>query len=121
MASNFVQEGDTLTLIAPSGGVVAGKGYVIGSLFVVALTTAAENATFAGATAGVFTMTKAAAGSGKAFTAGEAIFYDNGSNKQWDKTGAGFFQIGVAVAAAATTDTTVKVAINQRVLTAVGG
>jgi predicted RecA/RadA family phage recombinase len=120
MARNFVQEGDTLTLIAPSGGVTAGVGYVIGSLFVVALTTAAAGAKFDGATEGVFTMTKAAGSSGKAFTEGEAIFWDDGSNKRWDKTGSGLFQVGVAVEAALTTATTVKVAINRRALAAVG-
>lgn len=119
MANNFSQPGDTLTLIAPSGGVVAGKGYVIGSLFVIALVSAAQGAAFAGMTEGVFTMDKAAAGSGKAFTEGEAIFWDNGVNKRWDKTASGFFQIGVAVAAAATTATTVQVRINQRALAAV--
>lgn len=119
MANNFKQEGDTLSLIAPSGGVVAGKGYVIGSLFVVALVTADAGAIFAGATEGVFEMTKNTGSSGKAFTAGEAIFWDNGSDKRWDKTSAGFFQIGVAVEAALTTATTVKVAINRRALAAV--
>lgn len=119
MTTAFRQEGDTLTLIAPSGGVVAGKGYVIGSLFVVALVTADAGALFAGATEGVFEMTKNAGSSGKAFTAGEAIFYDNGSDKRWDKTSAGFYQIGVAVEAALTTATTVRVAINKRTLAAV--
>jgi predicted RecA/RadA family phage recombinase len=119
MARNFIQDGETLTLVAPAGGVVAGSGYVIGSLFVVALTTAAAGATFQGMSEGVFSMTKNAAGSGKAFTAGEAIFWDDDSDKRWDKTGTGFFQCGVAVEAAASTDTTVKVAINQRALTAV--
>lgn len=119
MATNFVQEGNVLTLIAPAGGVVAGVGYVIGSLFVVAKTTAAAGQRFDGSTRGVWTMPKAAAGSGKAFTAGEAIFWDNGSNKRWDKTSAGFFQIGVAVEAADSTATTVRVAINRRALTAV--
>lgn len=119
MAANFVQKGDTLTLIAPAGGVVSGAGYVIGSLFVVALTSAAAGQPFAGAAEGVFNMAKAASGSGKAFTAGEAIFWDNGSNKRWDKTATGFFQIGVAVEAAATTATTVLVQINARALTAV--
>jgi len=116
MAANFVQPGNVLTLIAPSGGVVSGVGYVIGSHFVVALVTAAQGATFTGMTEGVFRMKKAAAGSGKAFTAGEAIFWDNGANKQWDKTGSGFFQVGVAVDAAATTDTTVLVRIGERAL-----
>jgi predicted RecA/RadA family phage recombinase len=119
MASNFVQPGDTLTLIAPAGGVVAGAGYVIGSIFVVALVSASAGATFSGMAEGVFRMTKAASGSGKAFTEGEAVFWDNGANKRWDKTASGFFQIGVAVAAAATTDTTCLVRINQRALAAV--
>jgi predicted RecA/RadA family phage recombinase len=119
MAANYVQEGDTLTLIAPSGGVVSGKGYVIGSLFVVALVTASAGATFTGMTEGVFLMTKNTHASTKAFTAGEAIFWDNGSDKRWDKTASGFFQVGVAVAAAASTDTTVLVEINRRVLAAV--
>ncbi len=119
MASNYVLEGDTLTLIAPSGGVVAGTGYVIGSLFVVALVTASAGATFAGMTEGVFRMNKNTHASTKAFTAGEAIFWDNGTDKRWDKTGSGFFQVGVAVAAAASTDTTVLVEINRRALAAV--
>lgn len=119
MAANFVQEGDTLTLIAPSGGVVSGVGYVIGSLFVVALVSAAAGQPFACATEGVFTMPKATHASTKAFTAGEAIFWDNGSNKRWDKTATGFFQVGVAVEAAASTATTVPVQINTRALTAV--
>ena len=119
MASNYVQPGETLTLIAPAGGVVAGLGYVIGSLFVVALVTASAGATFTGRTEGVFRMTKAASGSGKAFTAGEAIFWDNSANKRWDKTASGFFQIGVAVADALTTDTSVLVEINVRALAAV--
>lgn len=119
MARNFVQEGDTLTLIAPSGGVTAGQGYVIGASFVVALTSAAEGAKFDAATEGVFTMTKAAAGSGKAFTQREAIFWDNSSNKRWDKTSAGFFPVGTAVEAADSAATTVKVKINDRHVAAV--
>ena len=118
MAANFVQPGETLTLVAPAGGVVSGLGYVIGSLFVVALTTAAAGATFTGRTEGVFRMAKAT-GAGKAFTAGEAIFWDNSANKRWDKTATGFFQIGVAVADAAIGDTTVLVEINMRTLAAV--
>ncbi len=117
MATNQVQEGRILTLVAPSGGVVSGSGYVIGSLFVVALVTAAEGESFAGATEGVFAMTKVAAGSGKAFTAGEHVWYNN-TSKAWDKTGSGLYQIGVAVDAAATTATTCNVMINRRVLAA---
>lgn len=118
MASNYVQPGETLTLIAPAGGVVAGLGYVIGSIFAVALVTAAAGQPFTARTEGVFRMAKAT-GAGKNFTAGEAIFWDNSANKRWDKTATGFFQIGVAVADAAIGDTTVLVEINMRALAAV--
>jgi predicted RecA/RadA family phage recombinase len=115
---NYQQEGETVTLTAPSGGVVSGVGYVIGSMFVVATSTVAETLPFEGQTDGIFVMPKAASGSGKAFTEGEAVFWNN-TLKQWDKTGSGFFQVGVVVAAALTTATTCVVAINRRVLTAV--
>lgn len=118
---NFVQPGRVLKLIAPSGGVVAGKGYVIGSLFVVAANTAAATEAFEGYTEGVFEMDKATHSSSKEFTAGEAIFWDNGSNKRWDKTGSGFFPAGVAVAAAASTAGKVLVRINGAAGAAVGG
>lgn len=39
MAKNLVQDGDSLTLIAPAGGVVSGNPYVIGALAVIALET----------------------------------------------------------------------------------
>lgn len=118
MASNYLQEGESLSLIAPAGGVVSGTGYMIGGLFVVALTTAAAGAAFTGRTRGVFSMPKASAGSGKAFTAGETLFWDN-SNKRFDKTGAGFFAAGVATEDAATTGATVKVMIGRTGATAV--
>ena len=54
MAKNFVQHGDTVTCVAPTGGVVAGKLYLIGSLFVVAATTVAEGVEFEGHTKGVW-------------------------------------------------------------------
>lgn len=118
---NFVQPGRVLNLVAPSGGVVAGKGYVIGSLFVIAANTATEGAPFEGHTEGVFEMDKATHASTKEFAAGEAIFWDNGSNKRWDKTGAGFFPAGVAVALAASTAGKVLVRINGAAGAAVGG
>lgn len=111
MATNFKQDGEVLNLIAPSGGVVSGQGYMIGALFVVALTTAAHNAAFQGKATGVFTMVKLAAGSAKAFAAGEIVFWDN-VNKRFDKTGAGLFPVGVATAAALTTADRCDVRLN---------
>lgn len=49
MAKNLVQDGDTLTLIAPAGGVVSGKPYVIGALAVVALETVEAGKPFSAA------------------------------------------------------------------------
>lgn len=54
MAKNYVQDGDALTLVAPPGGVVSGAPYVIGTLAVVALVTAAEGVPFAAEATGVF-------------------------------------------------------------------
>lgn len=118
MASNFLQDGEQLTLIAPAGGVTSGVGYMIGGLFVVALTTAAAGASFVGKTRGVFSLPKNSAGSGKAFTAGETVFWDN-TNKRFDKTGSGFFAVGIAAEDAATTGTTAKVFIGRTGATAV--
>lgn len=121
MATNFKQPGDVLTLIAPSGGVVSGQGYVIGGLFVVALNTAAQGAQFEGKRSGVFTMSKATHASTKAFTAGETVFWDNGSNKRWDKTATGFFPVGIAVRDAESTAGTFDVLINPVAAVAVSG
>lgn len=112
MATNHVQPGDVLTLTAPSGGVESGKGYVIGGLFVVALNSAAATEKFEAARTGVWTMAKATHATTKAFAEGEIVFWDNGSNKRWDKTGAGFFPAGIAAAAAASTSNECKVLIN---------
>ena len=109
MATNFHSPGDVLTLTAPSGGVVSGTGYVIGSLFVVALGTAAQTLPFEGKRSGVFRMTKAAHATDIAFTEGEAVFWD-ATAKAWNKTGTGRYAgAGVVVKAAASTATTCEV------------
>ena len=51
---NFVQPGKNLDLIAPSGGVVSGVGYLIGvSILAFAVETKAATETFVGAVEGV--------------------------------------------------------------------
>ncbi|WP_341304723.1 capsid cement protein [Pseudomonas sp. TMP25] len=54
MATNFVQDGNALQLVAPSGGVVSGGLYEFGALVVVAITSAAEGETFTGHPGGVW-------------------------------------------------------------------
>lgn len=56
MAKNYVEDGESLTLIAPAGGVVSGTAYAIGTLAVVALVTAAEGVPFAARATGVFSL-----------------------------------------------------------------
>ncbi len=102
---NYLRDGDRIPLTAPTGGVVAGRGYLIGDLFVVAVATAAAGVTFTAQTEGVIEHAKTA---GQALTEGAAVYWDNtnfvltttvGSNKK----------IGHAQAAAASGDATGRV------------
>lgn len=78
MSNNYVQEGKTLTLTAPAGGVTTGLGYVIGSLFVVAQTTAAATYPFEGTVDGVHTLPKTTA---QAWAEGQPVFWDATNNR----------------------------------------
>jgi predicted RecA/RadA family phage recombinase len=105
---NYVQEGDALDLIAPSGGVVAGKGYSIDGLFVIAAFDAAVGETFVGHAKGVFELTKLTHATDEALTAGGKVYYDD-TNKRTTATATGNRQIGIAIEAAASTAATAKV------------
>jgi predicted RecA/RadA family phage recombinase len=58
---NFIQEGDTLTVPAPSGGVLSGAPVIIGSLIGIAVATAALGVAVAVKTKGVFELPKVSA------------------------------------------------------------
>jgi predicted RecA/RadA family phage recombinase len=98
---NFVQKGDVLTFTAPSGGVVSGTGYLIGSLFVVAVVTAAAGDPFAGVVRGVATLAKASG----AWTEGAKLYWDD-TAKNVTTTATSNKFIGHAAAAQASGDTT---------------
>lgn len=53
---NFVQEGNVLTLTAPTGGVVGGKPVTIGSVVVVPVSDAEAGDSFVGRRCGVFSV-----------------------------------------------------------------
>lgn len=106
---NFVQPGKVLTLAAPAGGVVAGVGYLIGHLFVVADETAAAAATFTGETEGVFSLAKTSA---QAWAVGDRIYWDSVHNCG-DTTASLGPCIGVAVAAAANPSSVGLVKLNE--------
>lgn len=96
MATNFVQDGDILTLTAPYAR-DAGQGALIGTaLFGVAITDLASSAVGAFQMCGVHTLTKTSA---QAWTVGALIYWDN-SQKECTTTSSGNTLIGVAVAAA---------------------
>ncbi len=105
MATNFVQEGDTLNL-APGADVAAGTGYLFGAaLFGIALTSAKNGVASAFATEGVWTLPKTSA---LAISVGDRVFWD-ATNKVVNKTATAQQQVGIAVAAAANPSSTVLV------------
>lgn len=76
MAKNYVQDGNVLQLTAPTGGVVSGGIYAIGTLVVVAIADAEEGEPFAAKTNGVWTVEttgELAAGDAVGLKAGKVV------------------------------------------------
>lgn len=99
---NMVKDGNVVTRTAPSGGVVSGLAYLIGSQLVVATFSAAQGDPFEGVTKGVVTLVKA---TGEAWTEGEKLYWDNSAHKATATSSANTL-IGVADAAAGSSDAT---------------
>lgn len=75
MSRSYIQPGDVLNaLIAPTGGVVAGTGVMIGNLFTIPQTTAAQTLPFDGYVTGVHSHAKAAS---QAWTVGQVVYWDD--------------------------------------------
>lgn len=109
MATNYVQEGDVLTL-TPGADVAAGVGYLFGAaLFGIAIADVANGSPGAFAIEGVFTVPKTSA---LAIAVGDRVFWDP-TNKVVNKTSAAQQCIGVAVEAASNPSATVKVKLGQ--------
>jgi predicted RecA/RadA family phage recombinase len=94
---NYSSPGEVVTLTAPTGGVVSGTAYLIGSLVVVALVTAAETVKFAALARGVVEHAKVSA---QAWTEGVKLYWDD-TAKNFTTTAGGNTLVGVAAAAAA--------------------
>src|SRR5688572_23834561 len=99
---NYVQPGETIPLTAPSGGVVSGTAYKIGSLIIVALVSVAQTVRFSAMTRGVAELPKA---TGQTWSEGEKLYWDD-SAKKFTTTSSGNTLAGCAVAAALSGDTT---------------
>lgn len=100
---NFVQEGRSVSLTAPDGGVVSGQGILTGALFGIAQHSAAAGAPFECAVAGVFNINKSGS---QAWTEGQLIYWEN-TLKLATNAGAGNTLIGHAVKAVGSASTDV--------------
>jgi len=103
---NYVSDAETVTLIAPSGGVVSGQLYLIGARYVVAMTTVAETLEFAGMTRGTFGFTAAAN-----WTAGARAFYHVTNHTVTPTSASGLLPIGT-FAQAGSSGATAKVVLD---------
>jgi predicted RecA/RadA family phage recombinase len=93
---NFVQPGNQVSVPVPyAGGVAAGQGVLVGSLFGVAVNAAAQNAPVEIAVEGVVNLAKAGS---QAWTVGALVYWDN-TNRVATTTASTNKLIGVALAA----------------------
>lgn len=104
MATNKVNDGDVLDIVAPYA-VVSGRIVVVGQMAGVALANAAINANVALATRGTFNFTKAA-GASTLIAAGGNVYWDN-TNNQVTNSATSNTRIGVATLAVANAATVV--------------
>lgn len=118
MAKNFVQDGDVVTMIAPSGGVKSGDLLIVGALAGICNTDALEDEEVEVSLEGVWELPKA---SGQ-INAGALVWWDNvtGHNVV-NASSAGLFPIGVAVVEAGTGEATVRVRLSGIPVAAVAG
>lgn len=105
---NFVQPGDSLAVVAPSGGLVSGQAVLIGNLFGVAVYAAAAGASAQIVTEGVFTLPKAAS---IAFAQGDRAYWDAAAGNV-TSTASGNKWIGVVTTAVAGSATAANVRLN---------
>lgn len=104
---NFIQNGKTLTLLAPYD-VASGAGLLVGSIFGVATNTALSGAAVETALEGVFSLAKTSA---QAWTVGALIYWDD-SGKVCTTVSTDHKLIGVATAIAANPSSTGYVRLN---------
>lgn|SRR5262245_43643150 len=93
---NFIKEANNHEWTAPTGGVVSGTPYLIGSIVVIAGVSAAQGLPFNGLTTGVFEVDKVSA---QAWTEGVKVYWDN-TAKNFTTTVSTNTLVGVAAAAA---------------------
>lgn len=109
---NYLQNGDTVTLVAPAD-VASGAGVLVGSLFGVALTTQKSGENVEARVTGVVDLAKVTAQAWS--TVGLLIYWDN-TAKNATTTSTSNKLIGVNVATAANPSATGRVRLNGAVI-----
>jgi predicted RecA/RadA family phage recombinase len=104
----FIQNGDVITVTAPSGGVASGDGVIVGSLFGIAAFTAAEDEAVEIATRGVYVLPKNPAA---VIAQGARVAWD-AAEKRIDLPVTGLYPVGIATEAAGDGVTTVRVRLD---------
>lgn len=104
----FIQNGDVITVTAPTGGVASGDGVIVGSLFGIAAFTAAEGDPVEIATRGVYILPKEPTA---VIAAGAQVAWD-AAEKRIDLPGTGLYPVGIATEAAGNGITTVRVRLD---------
>jgi len=102
---NFIHSGETLTLTAPTGGVVGGAPVKIGALVVVPVVSVAQTLPFEGRISGLFSLPS---DTGTAWAEGDTLYWDN-TAKVFTKTTTSNTKCAVAAAAKASADVTASV------------
>lgn len=110
MSKFYVNKGQDVDFIAPSGGVVAGRLYVINNLVVLAHHTAAENEKTTGAVGEVWEFNKTSADTPAQF----ANAYWNSTQNEVTTTATGNTLVGVFMEAYANGDVRAQVRLNGR-------
>ena len=109
---NYVSDGDIVTVVAPAGGVITSQGVLIGAMFGVAESTAAEGDPVAVFVEGIVDLPKAAG----AIAAGAKIYWDDTAKLVTTDPGTApapaNTAIGVATLAALTADVLARVRLN---------
>lgn len=106
---NYVQEGHVLPYVVPaSTTITAGQGVKVGLFFGVAVNGGTTGATLSLSLDGVFTLPKATG----AISQGAAVYWDD-TNKRCTTTASGNLPIGLAWAAAGSSDASVVVRLSR--------
>lgn len=103
----YIQPGEVVTAIAPTGGILSGKGLFTGALFGVAAYDAAEGAEVEMQVVGVFELPKASG----AISRFAKVYWDD-TNKVCTGTASGNKLIGVAMIEVASGAATVRVRLD---------